>query len=96
MDTKEVERLRQRAENANRKIAESKVKIKMLKEQFQKKIEELEELGITGLKSAKEDLLKELDERIQKSDEECETLARKLEKAIVNAEKQLGNSDEIF
>ena len=96
MDIKEVERLKRRAEDVNRKIADSKVKIKMLREQFLKKMEELEELGITGLKSPKEDLLVELDERIRKSDEECEALAAKLEKAITHAEEQLGTSEDIF
>ena len=97
MDIREIEQLKKRVEKINSAISEKKAQIKVLKEQFQKKMNELEELGITGLKGAKEDFLKTIEEHIAESDTECSTLADKIEKAVSHAEEQLNSSeDEIF
>jgi len=96
MDLREIESLNKRVDTINRAIVEKRTQIKMLKEQFTKKMDELESLGVTGLKAAKEDFLKVVEDRIRKSDEECEALAAKIEKAVIHAEQQLNTDDETF
>ena len=96
MDIKKIEALKKRVDTLNQQIVEKRTQLKMRKEQFQQKLNELEELGVVGVKAAKDNFIEIVEAHISESDKSCEVLTAKIEKAVSHAESQLGTSDEIF
>ena len=87
MSIQEIESLRKKIDSVNQNVNEKKANIKLLKEQLAKKLQELKDLGISGVEQA--------DKRIQELEEEYNTLKEKIEKAIEHAEIQFRAEDEL-
>ena len=87
MSVQEIESLRKKIDSVNQNVNEKKANIKLLKEQLAKKLQELKDLGISGVDQA--------DKRIKELEEEYNTLKTKIEKAIEHAEEQFRAEDEL-
>lgn len=86
MQIGDIENLRRRADDVNRKISERKANLKVLKEQLAKKLQQLKDMGILSVDAAKV--------KIQEHEKSIKVLTQSVEKEIESAEHKLQQSED--